>query len=175
MTQNNESSDMNRQALIEHHQKLIATHGVALTYVSPTEEDLQKNPNLLPFAYTSGLSLYGLPEFVVSGLPAEASSIVLTCLSKSMIARPATWHVIEPLPEDQILDHDNRNTGLNIPVYLRAVGPAHLAETTSMTRAALRGAPDRVQQVLVPDQHGLWPWETGCELDQTIMSADPIP
>ena len=99
-----------------------------------------------PFAYTVGLTLAGLPELLVTGLPPERAATLLNGVA-------AHWLHTDPLPAAGLqLDW----LGRRLEVVDLPTPWAHL-----FTAVELYGEALRAQQLVWADERGRWPWERG--------------
>lgn len=99
-----------------------------------------------PFAYTVGLTLAGLPELVVTGLPHERAAVLLNGV-------PGHWLHTDPLPVAGLqLDW----LGRRLEVVDLPTPSAHLFVADD-----LYGEQVRAQQLVWADHRGHWPWERG--------------
>lgn len=71
----------NLDAYDQHCIELIAEHGWMVQGVFPREYDVEA-----PFAYTVGLTVAGLPELVISGLPADTAYQLLDAAARESLA-----------------------------------------------------------------------------------------
>jgi hypothetical protein len=96
-----------------------------------------------PWAYTIGLSGYGLPELVVTGLPALAAAELLNDLALHAL------HASPPAPGERI----PLRGGPLIEVVPLAEPSAHL-----VFAVALYGPEIRALQLVHADRQGRFPW-----------------
>jgi len=96
-----------------------------------------------PWAYTIGLSGYGLPELVVTGLPVLEAAPLLNGLASHSI------HASPPSPGERI----PLRGGPLIEVVPLAEPSVHL-----MFATALYGPEIRALQLVHADARGRWPW-----------------
>ncbi|MGW5741145.1 DUF4262 domain-containing protein [Amycolatopsis sp. NPDC003861] len=96
-----------------------------------------------PWAYTIGLSGYGLPELVVTGLPMLAAGALLNALASHTLHGP-------PFAAG---DHIPLRDGPLIEVVSLAEPSAHL-----VFAAALHGPQIRALQLVHADTQGRFPW-----------------
>lgn len=96
-----------------------------------------------PWAYTIGLSGYGLPELVVTGLPMLAAGALLNALASHTLHGP-------PFAAG---DHIPLRDGPLIEVVSLAEPSAHL-----VFAAALYGPQIRALQLVHADTQGRFPW-----------------
>jgi hypothetical protein len=123
----------------------IERAGRTIIAVFPTEED----PGV-PFAYTIGNHLKGLPELLVIG---TAHAGFLNDLSRLMIASNA------PFEDSQTLTM----IGGRVPVKLIRASAAARAEYTIQAGEHFGHQNYSVMQVLMPDKQGRFPGEDGCD------------
>ncbi|WP_410567734.1 DUF4262 domain-containing protein [Amycolatopsis sp. cmx-4-61] len=96
-----------------------------------------------PWAYTIGLSGYGLPELVVTGLPMLAAGSLLNALaSQALRGSPPSAGERIPLPDGRLLE-----------VVELAEPSAHL-----VFAVALYGPAIRALQLVHADAQGRFPW-----------------
>jgi hypothetical protein len=99
-----------------------------------------------PFAYTVGLTLFGCPELVVTGLRHHRACALLDEIAEHSL------HCNPPRPGERVrLDH-----GLQLEVVKLDHPDAHL-----LTAAALYGPDILALQLVWADDRGRWPWERG--------------
>ncbi|RSD13510.1 DUF4262 domain-containing protein [Amycolatopsis eburnea] len=96
-----------------------------------------------PWAYTIGLSGYGLPELVTTGLPLEEAAELLNDLASH------TLHASPPEPGERIPLRD----GPVVEVVPLTEPSAHL-----VFAVALYGPEIRALQLVHADEQGRWPW-----------------
>lgn len=96
-----------------------------------------------PWAYTIGLSEYGLPELVVTGLPALEAARLLNDLAAHSL------HRAPPTPGERVPLRDGRL----IEAVPLTDPPAHL-----VFAVALYGAEIRALQLVHADSQGRFPW-----------------
>ncbi|MDT7803783.1 MAG: hypothetical protein QOI78_7216 [Actinomycetota bacterium] len=96
-----------------------------------------------PWAYTVGLSGYGLPELVVTGLPLRAAANLLNDMASHSV------HAAPPDPGERI----PLRGGPRIEVVPLAEPSAHL-----VFAVALYGPEIRALQLVHADDQGRWPW-----------------
>ena len=125
----------------------IERAGRTVVGVFPTEDD----PGV-PFAYTIGNHLKGLPELLVIGV-AVAGAGFLNVLSHRMIAAGHGFKDGETI----------RILGGKMPVKLIRAGAAAREEYTVQAGAHFGHDEYEVMQVLIPDKQGRFPGEDGCD------------
>jgi hypothetical protein len=103
-----------------------------------------------PWAYTVGLTRYGLPELVVTGMPVDRACCVLNCLAGDQVAHHAPY---PPGSTHGVTIQGCRTDGLLVTVTRPW---AHLNEA-----ADFYGEDIRAMQFVHADEVGHWPWETG--------------
>ncbi|SFW66979.1 DUF4262 domain-containing protein [Amycolatopsis australiensis] len=96
-----------------------------------------------PWAYTIGLSGYGLPELVVTGLPVLAAADLLNEMAAHVL------HASPPEPGERV----PLRGGPLIEVVPLAEPSAHL-----VFAVALYGTEIRALQLVHADERGRWPW-----------------
>ena len=127
--------------------EIIERFGWAVVHVLPGEED---PAGTVPFAYTVGLTGYGLPELTVAGLPPEAGHVLLN---------EVAGRVAE---EGLLLRHGHRLHGLLDGQQLRVVA-GEISETLFPGAALMRYGEGRVRllQLAWPDPGDHFPWQSG--------------
>ena len=135
--------------LDDHHQILahqslaIATVGWAVTAVLPC-------PGEAPYAYTVGLTELAAPELVITGLHHDLAHTLLNDTAERVHDHAARWH-----HHERIID---------LLVGLDAViidGTAHELIPPGTADARYGHHRVRLQQIVWPDPHGLFPWDNG--------------
>lgn len=116
----------------------IRDHGWAVQFV-----ECEKRP----FAYTVGLHQLGLPELLITGLPAGAAARVLNCIAH-MIIDDGT----DVVPAMHI-DYQNR--------FLLEVVEVEHPDVHLRSAIRLFGPEVRALQLVWADAQGRWPWERG--------------
>lgn len=135
-------SDVRRDAYDRSCQALIAEHGWMIQGVFPTEKD----PGV-EFCYTVGLTVAGLPELVISGLPYETAGILLNIAAERSLG-------------DEIKAGDVLDGIASVPFQVIA---APLAEV-NMARHLYGFAKVTALQLVWPDDGGAYPGEPGWSL-----------
>lgn len=128
-----------REDYLNHVGRTIATNGWA---VQAVERDRLRPP----FSYTVGLTAYGKPELVVTGMQARRSAELLNDVASHVL------HAPEPEPGEQI----PLIGGPLIEFVEVEVPQAHL-----FLVAEFFDDPGRALQVVHADDRGHWPWEVG--------------
>lgn len=128
-----------RQDYLDHMRALAARHGWAVVGV---ERD-RIHP---PWAYTVGLTAYGKPELVVTGMALTKATCLLNDVAAHLI------HASAPAPGEQI----PLRGGPLIEIVEIAVPSAHLNIAIELC-----GPQVRALQVVHADDRGHWPWEVG--------------
>ena len=116
-----------------------------------------------PFAYTVGLSeRYKCAELLVFGFAQDDALELLNVLVRRFV-RPGFG-----VPLDQPILRI-----LECPVIVKAVTLEHARPYArlAISRCEALGRPCMVQQVVVPDAHGVFPWESG--YDKRYLRAQP--
>jgi Domain of unknown function (DUF4262) len=99
-----------------------------------------------PWAYTVGLTLRGLPELVLTGLPLRRAAGLLNEVAGHVA------HAEAPKPGDQIPWRD----GPLMEIVKVAEPSAHLVMAVELFGTDLRAL-----QVVHADDRGHWPWDVG--------------
>jgi hypothetical protein len=129
-----------RADYLDHMAELVRRHGWALQFVEPDRD----RP---PYTYTLGLTLYGLPELVVTGLPARRSAELLNGQAARVLVDGA------PLPGSRLV----LPNGAQAEVVELPQPDAHLFVAVDLFGAAAL----RARQLVRADDRGRWPWEIG--------------
>lgn len=138
----------NLDAYDQHCVELIAEHGWMVQGVFPTEHDREA-----PFAYTVGLTVAGLPELVISGLPADIAQQLLNAAAKQTLG--------SELRPGQTL------AGIASVDFRIVDAPA--AEV-NMARHLYPDKTVRALQLVWPDEGGAYPGDSAWSLD----GAQPV-
>ncbi len=134
---------------LSHLRGLIEAHGWA---VQGVERD-RIHP---PWAYTAGLTAFGRPELVVTGMPVRRAGRLLNDIAAHVI------HAAPPRPGEQV-----RLAGGPLIEIVNVPEPAaHL-----LTAVQLYGPRVRALQVVHADDAGQWPWERGY---QGVRGGQPV-
>jgi hypothetical protein len=130
-----------------------ATHGDYLEYVSGLIADhgwavqgVQRDRIRPPWAYSVGLTAYGEPELVVTGLPLRRACGLINDVAAHVL------HATAPRPGEQI----PLRGGPLIEIVKMSVPSAHL-----VTAVEIYGPRLRALQVVHADDRGHWPWDAG--------------
>jgi hypothetical protein len=127
------------QDYLSHLKSLIAKFGWA---VQGVERD-ELHP---PYAYTVGLTAWGKPELVVTGMPEVKAASLLNEVASHIL------HATVPEPGEQV-----PLIGGPLIEFIEVSTPwAHL-----LVACELYGTDIRALQVVHADDRGHWPWETG--------------
>jgi len=118
---------------------LIAEHGWAV-------QGVQRDRIHPPWAYSVGLTAYGEPELVVTGLPLRRACGLIDAVAAHVL------HATAPRPGEQIPLHG----GPLIEIVKVSVPSAHL-----VTAVEIYGSRLRALQVVHADDRGHWPWDAG--------------
>ncbi|MEV4826863.1 DUF4262 domain-containing protein [Micromonospora sp. CA-248260] len=129
---------------------LINTTGWAVTHVLPTEDD----PGTAPFTYTVGLTAHDHPELIAAGLSPEIAHSLLNELARRVYDRAERFTHGQRI-RDLIAGYD----------AIIIDGPPTDDLLPGMAIARYGRARVRLQQMVWPDQQGLFPWEAGYSLD----------
>lgn len=127
---------------------IVARKGWAVMTIAPTAADPEPR---IAFAYTVGLSLKGLPELFMSGLPLD---VMHPCLNSAAEAAIAEGAILDGMTSDRVFGGS--------PAMFRSLPDEVAAERGKM---ASLFAPDGFEgaQVIFTDPNSLWPWDPGCE------------
>ena len=128
-----------RDDYLEYVNGLIAGHGWAV-------QGVQRDRIRPPWAYSVGLTTYGEPELVVTGLPLRRACGLIDDVAAHVL------HASAPRPGEQIALLD----GPLIEIVKVAVPSAHL-----VTAVEIYGSRLRALQVVHADDRGHWPWDAG--------------
>jgi Domain of unknown function (DUF4262) len=124
---------------LDHMSALITRHGWAI-------QGIGRDRIHPPWAYTVGLTRYGKPELVATGLPVARATRLLNDVAAHIM------HADEPAPGERIpLDG-----GPLIEIVEIAEPTAHLVIAVD-----LYGRQVRALQVVHADDRGHWPWDRG--------------
>jgi Domain of unknown function (DUF4262) len=134
-----EHPDASRSDYLDHLGDMIAQYGWAVQGVEPD----RIHP---PWAYTVGLTAYGRPELVVTGLPLLAATELLNDVAAHCV------HAAPPAPGEQV----PLRGGPLIEVVEVEVPAAHLVMAVEIYGPSIRAL-----QVVHADDRGHWPWERG--------------
>jgi Domain of unknown function (DUF4262) len=99
-----------------------------------------------PWAYTVGLTSYGHPELVVTGLPVRRAAALLNDVAEHVM------HAAAPAPGEQIA----LRGGPLIEIVDVAEPTAHLVMAVELYGSRLRAL-----QLVHADDRGHWPWDVG--------------
>ncbi len=139
--------------LLRRHDEIIDRVGWAVTAVLPTPDD----PGA-PFAYTVGLTAHARPELIVAGLDPVIAQALLNDLAGRVFDTAARF------------THGQRIADLLVGYDTVIVdGPG--TEALHPGAALARYGADRVrlQQIVWPDRHGRFPWDTGYEYPPDVQ------
>ncbi|MFT4089074.1 MAG: DUF4262 domain-containing protein [Gordonia sp. (in: high G+C Gram-positive bacteria)] len=110
-----------------------------------------------PMAYTTGLTEFGRPELMITGLDAELSGRLLNLAAQRVIDDPTIGggtHLARVIRE---------------PYELAAVDVAHTA--TLRVTQVVYGRAFTALQLVWPDRDGCYPWDHGYSVD---LDAQPL-
>jgi hypothetical protein len=146
-----------RDDFFERQSELIDEFGWAVVHVVPTDDDPD---DAVPFAYTVGLTGFGLAELTVTGLPAELSQAILNELALRLRDEGLQLRHGQPM-HDLLADQQ----------VVIVAGPP--TEAVFPGAALHRYGDDRVEllQVAWPDPWDKLPWEPGYE---TVLYPQPV-
>lgn len=105
------------------------------------------------FAYTIGNSIIGLPELLMIGVHGPEGVLILNTLSRQMIRRGGEYKDGEHAPVGNAKFH----------VCMIAAKESVKDDYTIQATNMMGRKEYDVQQVVVPDQHGRFPWDPDCE------------
>lgn len=126
---------------LEHFRGLIRRHGWAV-------QGIEGDGIHPPWAYTVGLTGYGEPELVMTGLQPGITTELLNSAAAHVL-RP---HTPRPRPGDQMLPSD----GPLIEIVRVTEPSAHLRVAVDIYSPSIRAL-----QLVHADDQGRWPWEPG--------------
>jgi hypothetical protein len=127
------------QDYLDQLRSLAMTHGWAVQAV-------QRDRLHPPFAYTVGLTAWGKPELVVTGMPTARAGALLNEVAAHVL------HADVPEPGEQV-----PLIGGPLIEFVEVQTPsAHLLRACD-----LYGTGIRALQIVHADDRGHWPWETG--------------
>jgi hypothetical protein len=109
---------------------------------------------LPPFAYTVGLTeRYKKPELIVFGFAHDDSLTLLSTLVRIYLRPGLSVPIGEPIT--RVLAH--------APVIVKSVVPlrAHGYAQLAIARCTQRAIPFQIEQVVIPDAAGRFPWDHG--------------
>jgi hypothetical protein len=131
--------DGNYGDYLDHIRGFISQHGWAV-------QGIRRDRMHPPWAYTVGLTPYGKPELVATGLPPARATSLLNEVAAHVI------HAGAPRPGEQI----ELDGGPLIEIVKVAEPAAHLEIATSLYGPAVRAL-----QVVHADDRDHWPWDRG--------------
>ncbi|MEV6299406.1 DUF4262 domain-containing protein [Actinoplanes sp. NPDC051861] len=138
-----------RDDFFDRQSELIDEYGWAVVHVVPSEDDPDE---AVPFAYTVGLTGFGLSELAIAGLPPEVGHSILNELA------------VRVRDEGLQLRHGERLTDLIVDQDVVIVAGDPTADVFPGAALARYGD-DRVHlhQVVWPDPWDTFPWQEGYE------------
>ena len=128
-----------RADYLDHVRTVIARYGWAV-------QDVERDRVHPPWAYTVGLTTFGQPELVATGLSPRRAADLLNGVAEHLL------HAAAPRPGEQVKLVD----GPLIQIVEVAEPTAHLTIAVD-----LFGPHIRALQVVHADDRGHWPWEPG--------------
>lgn len=128
-----------RADYLDHMRRLIARYGWAV-------QEVERDRVHPPWAYTVGLTTFGQPELVATGLSRRRAADLLNGVAAHLL------HAAAPPPGEQVKMVD----GPLIQIVEVAEPTAHLTIAVE-----LLGPRIRAWQVVHADDRGHWPWEPG--------------
>jgi hypothetical protein len=124
--------------------------------------DVDAQPPKPPFTYTVGLTQsYGHPELIVFGLPFETAMGVLAEAARRIRSG-------ELVCKDGGTDHKLLQ---GYPATFRAIPSPAVRKHMKVARV-IEGDDIKALQIIWPDAHGRFPWETGA--DPAVAPAQPL-
>jgi hypothetical protein len=118
---------------------LVARRGWAV-------QGIERDRDHPPWAYTVGLTTWGRPELVVTGLPLQRAAALLNAVAAHAV------HAEPPTPGEQV-----PLVGGPLVEVVRLPHPeAHLLRAVDLFGPSVRGV-----QVVWADDRGRWPWDVG--------------
>lgn len=133
----------------------IHKHGWAVTAVGDVCEQCAAEscgPGTCAFAYTSGLSLHGIPELAVYGLDAQASCQLLNELGTHLHRHD--WHDI--IDSARVIEVESFGVGFRM---IEIIDNSDLL----ITNALFPNTP--ALQAVWPDEAGVYPWDDDYALE----------
>jgi hypothetical protein len=113
------------------------------------------------FSYSTGASLLGKPELIITGLNPESCA-----------------HFINALLTYDKLETDKPYEDLaNMPMVLKRVTYSDFIKRNYMTITAqyFEGVPFEIFQIVYPDPKGLFPWDEGYSFEPQTLLYDGAP
>lgn len=136
--------------LLDHVRDTIARHGWFCTAVFPVEGN-----EGMPFAYSSGFQQSrAQPDIVIVGFDHMLCHALLAQLHSGMADGSMS------IPEEGGL---MQGVIRNFPVKFAPLAPATIAGFARTTTAINGAEPTMMQQMILPDQNGLFPGDPGCD------------
>jgi hypothetical protein len=108
------------------------------------------------FAYTVGLTMFGHPELLVTGMTYRAGADLL-----NEVAHELAYHAAPPLVAGDLHLWPDRRL---IEVVDLAEPTVHLVMARRMYGSAIRAV-----QLVYADDHGRWPWQVGFRGHQSVL------
>lgn len=115
---------------------------------------VDRGKRMPPFAYTVGLTeRFKRPELLVFGFAHDDALVLLNTIIRRFPRSGFAVPTDQPIP--RVLDQ--------VPVIVKSVTTERARPYTriAIERCRHLEIPSRVQQVVVPDPHGRFPWESG--------------
>jgi hypothetical protein len=133
--------------LLQQQVEIIDRVGWSVVHVFPTPDD---PPTDVTFTYTVGLTAHNHPELVLAGLPPQIAQSLLNDLGRRVFDQAARFSHGERLSDvlvgyDAIIIDGTPNDALHPGIAFSLYGSDKV----------------RLQQLVWPDQHGRFPWESG--------------
>lgn len=124
---------------------LIKRAGFAVICIGP-------EPGVPPFAYSVGLTeTYGSPELLIVGVGDQ-------------VAIPVFHAVVDKIKRgEKLVDGDVLEQVLNVPCVVKAISEdtASKYALNVLSRYKDSSTPPAFQQIVYPDEAGIFPWERG--------------
>lgn len=154
-----------RDELLQQQAEIIDRFGWSVVYVFPTPDD---PPTAAPFAYTVGLSAHDRPELLLAGLRPEIAHELLNDLARRVHDKAEKFSHGQRI-SDLLAGHD----------AIIIDGPPNDDLHPGVAFALYGRAKVRLQQMVWPDEHGRFPWESGYgyppHVQPLIAPAEPLP
>lgn len=136
--------------------EIVRDHGWAVQFVESEQR---------PFAYTVGLHDKGLPELLITGLPAQTSARLLNSIAHQIVEDGITLR-----PAMHIHFHDE---------FILEVVEVDRPDVHLKFAAALLGPQIRALQLVWTDDPHWWPWDhgwaTGRQPQSVLGRRSPLP
>ncbi|WP_035719474.1 DUF4262 domain-containing protein [Gordonia shandongensis] len=117
-----------------------------------------------PVAYTTGLTEHGLPELVVTGLPTRLAACVLSEAAETSVSKYCRG---TPYRSPHVSESLNRRVRFQLVTAIDT-------DVLRLTRL-FYGDRFRADQMVWPDQNGLYPWQFGYSVPSHIQPLLGVP